>query len=152
MWTMVQCTTTKGLGLHHIQMKENHIWENITSKFVTICLVNGKVNLADIFTKETRILLILLSCMICLWVHIHQCDHLDFFFICLSFIHLRGLLILFQIHSEMLDNNLVVFELPLLSLLDYHVIVCASRFGGGCRWESGIWHLLDIGIDRINTL
>ena len=41
--------TTK--GLRHIQMKENHIRENIANKFVTICHVDGKVNLADIFTK-----------------------------------------------------------------------------------------------------
>lgn len=35
-------------------MKENHIRENIANKFVTICHVDGKVNLADIFTKEMK--------------------------------------------------------------------------------------------------
>ena len=41
-------------GLHHIQMRENHVRENITSKFVTIQHVNGKLNLADLFTKEMK--------------------------------------------------------------------------------------------------
>jgi hypothetical protein len=45
-------TTTK--GLHHIQMKENRVRENILSKFVTIRHVDGKVNIADIFTKEMK--------------------------------------------------------------------------------------------------
>jgi hypothetical protein len=39
-------------GLHHIQMRENR--ENIASKFVTICHVDGKHNMADIFTKEMK--------------------------------------------------------------------------------------------------
>jgi hypothetical protein len=47
-----KCTTTK--GLHHIQMKENRVRENIASKFVTILHIEGKVNLADIFTKEMK--------------------------------------------------------------------------------------------------
>jgi hypothetical protein len=45
------CTTK---GLQHIQMKENHIRENIANKFVTIHHVDGKVNMADIFTKEMK--------------------------------------------------------------------------------------------------
>jgi hypothetical protein len=45
-------TTTKGLC--HIQMKENRVQENILSHFVNICHVNGKVNLADVFTKEMK--------------------------------------------------------------------------------------------------
>jgi hypothetical protein len=44
--------TTK--GLRHIQMKENRIRENILSKFVSIQHVDGKTNLADIFTKEMK--------------------------------------------------------------------------------------------------
>ena len=35
-------------------MKENHIRENIANNFVTINHVDGKVNMADIFTKEMR--------------------------------------------------------------------------------------------------
>jgi hypothetical protein len=45
------CTTK---GLRHIQMRENRVQENIQSNFVNICHVNGKTNLADIFTKEMR--------------------------------------------------------------------------------------------------
>jgi hypothetical protein len=45
------CTTK---GLRHIQMRENRVWESIQNNFVTICHVNGKTNLADIFTKEMR--------------------------------------------------------------------------------------------------
>jgi len=41
-------------GLHHIQMKENHVQENVASQFVRICHVEGKTNLADLFTKEMR--------------------------------------------------------------------------------------------------
>jgi len=47
-----KCTTTK--GLHHIQMKENRVRENIQSNFILIQHVNGKVNLADVFTKEMK--------------------------------------------------------------------------------------------------
>jgi hypothetical protein len=47
-----KCTTTK--GLRHIQMKENRVRENILSKLVSVCHIEGKVNLADIFTKEMR--------------------------------------------------------------------------------------------------
>jgi hypothetical protein len=45
-------TTTK--GLHHIQMRENHVRENVESQFVTIEHVGGKVNMADLFTKEMK--------------------------------------------------------------------------------------------------
>jgi hypothetical protein len=44
--------TTK--GLHHIQMRENRIRENIASNFVSIQHIDGKINLADIFTKEMK--------------------------------------------------------------------------------------------------
>ncbi len=46
-----KCTTK---GLRHKQMKENHIRENIANKFVTILHIDGKINLADIFTKEMK--------------------------------------------------------------------------------------------------
>jgi hypothetical protein len=39
-------------GLRHIQMRENRIRENIASKFVSICHIDSKLNLADVFTKE----------------------------------------------------------------------------------------------------
>jgi len=45
-------STTK--GLRHIQMKENRVRENIGKRFVTITHVNGKVSLADPFTKEMK--------------------------------------------------------------------------------------------------
>jgi len=35
-------------------MKENRVRENVSSHFVTICHVDGKTNLADLFTKEMR--------------------------------------------------------------------------------------------------
>jgi hypothetical protein len=44
--------TTK--GLRHIQMRENRVRENVQSGFVKICHVQGKLNLADLFTKEMR--------------------------------------------------------------------------------------------------
>lgn len=47
-----KCCTTK--GLRHIQMKENRVRENIASEFVTIQHVDGKLNIADIFTKEMK--------------------------------------------------------------------------------------------------
>ncbi len=46
-----KCTTK---GLRHIQMKENLIRENIASNFFSVRHVDGKVNLADIFTKEMK--------------------------------------------------------------------------------------------------
>ncbi len=46
-----KCTT---MGLHHIQMKENRVRENVASDLITIKHVDGKVNIADIFTKEKR--------------------------------------------------------------------------------------------------
>jgi hypothetical protein len=45
-------TTTKGLG--HIQMRENRIRKNIEKNFVSIHHIDGKINLADIFTKEMK--------------------------------------------------------------------------------------------------
>jgi hypothetical protein len=44
--------TTK--GLRHIQMHENRIRENIASKFIRVCHIDGKINLVDIFTKEMK--------------------------------------------------------------------------------------------------
>jgi hypothetical protein len=41
-------------GLWHIQMKENHVRENVAKQFVTIQHIGGKVNLVDLFTKEMR--------------------------------------------------------------------------------------------------
>jgi hypothetical protein len=35
-------------------MKENRVRKNIQSKFVSISHVEGKVNLADVFTKEMK--------------------------------------------------------------------------------------------------
>jgi hypothetical protein len=46
-----KCTTK---GLCHIQMRENHVRENVENKFVRIVHIGGKVNLADIFTKEMK--------------------------------------------------------------------------------------------------
>jgi hypothetical protein len=45
------CTTK---GLRHIQMKENRVGENIASQFVSIQHIEGKLNIADIFTKEMK--------------------------------------------------------------------------------------------------
>jgi len=45
------CTTK---GLRHIQMRENRIRENIESRFVSIKHIDGKINIADVFTKEMR--------------------------------------------------------------------------------------------------
>jgi len=47
-----KCTTTK--GLRHIQMKENRVRESILSNFVQVKHIDGKINLADIFTKEMK--------------------------------------------------------------------------------------------------
>jgi hypothetical protein len=46
-----KCTTKR---LRHIQMKETHVRENIASNFIHIQHVGGKVNLADLFTKEMK--------------------------------------------------------------------------------------------------
>jgi hypothetical protein len=45
------CTTK---GLRHVQMRENRIRENIASNFIQFYHVDGKLNLADIFTKEMK--------------------------------------------------------------------------------------------------
>jgi hypothetical protein len=47
-----KCTTTK--GLRHIQMRENHVRENIERQFVSIADSGGKVNMANLFTKEMK--------------------------------------------------------------------------------------------------
>lgn len=41
-------------GLRHIQIRENAIRESIQNKHVSISHVEGKINPADIFTKEDR--------------------------------------------------------------------------------------------------
>jgi len=46
-----QCTSK---GLRHIQRKENRVRENISSAFVKIVHIDGKINLADFFTKEMK--------------------------------------------------------------------------------------------------
>jgi len=45
------CTTK---GLWHIQMRENLVRENVENQFVSVEHIGGKVNLADLFTKEMR--------------------------------------------------------------------------------------------------
>jgi len=45
------CTTK---GLRHRQMKENRFRENTISNFVKVCHIDGKTNIADIFTKEMK--------------------------------------------------------------------------------------------------
>jgi hypothetical protein len=44
--------TTK--GFRHIQMKENRVRENVASSFVRVIHIDGKTNLADLFTKEMK--------------------------------------------------------------------------------------------------
>jgi hypothetical protein len=46
-----RCTTK---GLHHIQMRGNYVRENVENQFVTIQHIGGKVNIADLFTKEMK--------------------------------------------------------------------------------------------------
>jgi len=46
-----RCTTK---GLQHIQMRENLVRENVENQFVSVEHIGGKVNLADLFTKEMR--------------------------------------------------------------------------------------------------
>ena len=41
-------------GLRHIQIKENVVRENVANKTISISHVEGKVNIADIFTKEDK--------------------------------------------------------------------------------------------------
>jgi len=41
-------------GLQHIQMRENMVRENVENKFVSVQHVGGKVNIADLFTKEMK--------------------------------------------------------------------------------------------------
>jgi hypothetical protein len=45
-------TTTK--GLRHIQMRENMVREQVENNFVSIKHIGGKVNIADLYTKEMR--------------------------------------------------------------------------------------------------
>jgi hypothetical protein len=46
-----KCTTK---GLRHIQMRENLVRENVENKFISVQHVGGKLNLADLFTKEMK--------------------------------------------------------------------------------------------------
>ena len=41
-------------GLRHLQIRENAVRENIQNKNITISHVEGKINIADIFTKEDK--------------------------------------------------------------------------------------------------
>ena len=45
-------TTTK--GLRHMSIRENAIRESVSDKTVTIAHIEGKINLADIFTKQHK--------------------------------------------------------------------------------------------------
>jgi len=45
-------TTTK--GLRHIQMRENQVRENVENGFIRVEHIDGKLNLADLFTKEHK--------------------------------------------------------------------------------------------------
>jgi hypothetical protein len=45
-------STTK--GLHHIQMRKNMVREQVENHFVSVTHIGGKMNLADLFTKEMR--------------------------------------------------------------------------------------------------
>ena len=45
------CTSKR---LWHIQMKENRMRENIASYFILVWHMEGKINIADIFTKEMK--------------------------------------------------------------------------------------------------
>ena len=44
--------TTK--GLRHIQIRENAVRESVQSNFIHVLHISGKVNLADLFTKEDK--------------------------------------------------------------------------------------------------
>lgn len=56
-------STTKGHC--RIQMKENRVHEKVSTQFVQVCPIDGKINLADIFMKEMKdITLTLLNFMI----------------------------------------------------------------------------------------
>jgi hypothetical protein len=46
-----QCTSK---GLQHTQIKENGIWENLASNFISVHHINGNLNIANIFTKELK--------------------------------------------------------------------------------------------------
>jgi hypothetical protein len=46
-----RCTSK---GLRHIQMRENLVRENVENQFVSIQHIGGKLNLADLFTKEMK--------------------------------------------------------------------------------------------------
>ena len=47
-----QNTTTK--GLRHIQIRENAVRELVQQKFIEVQHIDGKINLADMFTKEDK--------------------------------------------------------------------------------------------------
>ena len=41
-------------NIHHLQIRENEIQESVAKKFVKVKNVDGKINLAEIFTKEDK--------------------------------------------------------------------------------------------------
>ena len=41
-------------SIRHMQIHENLIRENVASKFITIKHYEGKLNIADLFTKEDK--------------------------------------------------------------------------------------------------
>jgi len=95
-----RCTSK---GLRHIQMKENRVRENIDSKFIAVYHIDGKLNIADIFTKEMK--------DIGHFVLVHD------FFMCSHFLSssLKGVLV-FQILCQsvyiFLDYIISCFSLP----------------------------------------
>ena len=45
-------STTK--GLRHVQIRENAVRESVLSQFIKVLHIAGKINLADMFTKEDK--------------------------------------------------------------------------------------------------
>jgi len=87
-------------GLKHIQMREHRVRENIQNHFVSIDHIDGKINLADIFTKDMKDTAHFVELRDFLWVPDHDRNflflvdlqyflvHCHVFLICLSS-HLR---------------------------------------------------------------
>ena len=46
--------STKTKGLRHITMRENAIRESVFNRNISIKHIEGKINIADIFTKELK--------------------------------------------------------------------------------------------------
>ena len=53
-WSKV--TTAK--GLRHITIRENAIRESIDTKFIEVLHIDGKTNVSDMFTNETKDVLV----------------------------------------------------------------------------------------------